>query len=329
MKDTTVNVLMLGGRLAGKTSALAVMDECCREKLASVPSLKIFGFDSYVELFNKRESLIGCFYRRYDTGDKRFIADTDSDNEQNTYTYDVEVDKLLSSHSGCTLNFINVPGAWLNVPEMYDKLERMINISQIIIIAIDTPRMVECIDEATGVGKYHQEFNNVPEIERILRYSLCFHESEQGKMILFVPLKCEKYYYRNKMNFVRETLKKGYGEIKELCTVGIVPILTIGGVEFFEFDDHNRAIYTYLEDESLRKFNPRYSEQLLLISLYFFIRKAERDMQKGRFMRCFVEPYWHRKAVRALIACGESILKLIERDETKGFSILQDPFHVF
>ncbi|MBR1969107.1 MAG: hypothetical protein IKA17_01995 [Clostridia bacterium] len=328
-----INVLMMGGRRAGKTSVLAAMDQCCNELLATIPNLSVSCKDGGVNLTLKKNELEHYFTQRY-MKNMMFTADVNPSVTPDTYTYEVNVN---NRDSGYTLNFMDFPGEWLFSADKQDELQKMVDMSQIIIITIDTPHMVESIDEATKVGKYHSEFNRVPEITRFFKNA--FQKSKQERMVLFVPLKCEKYYYRNKMNIVSQTLKNGYSEllsflandeIKELCTVGIVPILTIGGAEFMKFNDNGYAgIYSYVEDLSLRKYNPKYCEQPLFFTLNYLIKMAERNkLQQGKISRWFKETFTNAAKLADLIDCKETLEKLIETNPEMGFEIIQNPLGI-
>ena len=213
----------------------------------------------------------------------------------------------------------------------------MFNESHIIIITIDTPHMVEKTEKSTEFGKYHLEFNRVPEITRF--FKTAFQGTMEERMVLFVPLKCEKYYYRNKMAMVNETLKKGYSDLlnfltnddlKDLCTVGIIPILTLGGAEFYEFNDNGYAgIYNYLSDVSLRKYAPEHCEQPLFYTLYYLIKIAEyNQLKKSKIIRWFSEKFTNTAKLNDLVSCKETIGCLIKKDKALGFELLQNPLGI-
>ncbi len=328
-----LNVLMIGGRRAGKTSVLAAMDQCSNEALADVPELYVSCQEGGVNLQLKKTELNFYFTEKY-MRSMTFTADLNPDITPQTYTYEVTVN---DRNSGYTLNFMDFPGEWFTNPEKQDELQEKVNMSQVIIITIDTPHMVESIEEATGVGKYHYEFNRVPEITRFFKNA--FQKSKEERMVLFVPLKCEKYYYRNQMNLVSKVLKTGYSEllrflgndeIKGLCTVGIVPILTIGGAEFFKFNDNGYAgMYSYVKDLSLRKYNPKYCEQPLFLTLYYLIKMAEANKaDQGVIVRWLSELFLNSAKLNDLVSCKKKLEQLIETDQTAGFEIIQNPIEM-
>ncbi len=327
-----INVLMMGGRRAGKTSVLAAMSSCCRTILNTIPNINVTREEGGVSLTNKEAELNRYFSELY-MNSMSFTADLEPTANSDTYSFEVTVNER---NAGYTLNFTDFPGEWLSRSDKEEELQKMVDMSQIIMIAIDTPHMVESMEDATRVGKYHKEFNRVAEITRFLKNA--FQKSKQERMILFVPLKCEKYYYRNKMKMVNETLKKGYAdllsflsndELKNLCTVGIVPILTIGGAEFYKFSDNGYAgEYSYVRDMTLRKYNPKYCEQPLFLTLYYLIKMSEKKAKGGFLPTWFKVMFFNQVKLDDLVKCRAIIEKLVERDFDLGFEILQNPLGV-
>lgn len=328
-----INVLMIGGRRAGKTSVLAAMDQCCNELLAKVPELCVSCIDGGANLTLKQNELEHYFTQKY-MKKMVFTADHNPNVTPDTYTYDVTV---KNRDSGYSINFMDVPGEYLINPEHKEELQKKFEMSQIIIITIDTPHMVESIDDVTKVGKYHDGFNRVPELTRFFKNA--FQKSKEERMVLFVPLKCEKYYYRSKMEFVNKTLKIGYAElmsflandeIKQFCTVGIVPILTIGGAEFFKFNNNGYAgMYSYVEDLNLRKYNPKYCEQPLFYTLNYVIKMAQRNKLKQHWISCwFRETFKNAAKLADLVDCSNTLEGLIETDAKLGFELLQNPLGI-
>lgn len=333
-----INVLMVGGRRAGKTSILASMDKCCRRQLAGVEQLSIVrDEDSGIALNAKLTELKRYFSAAY-MKRPTFIADLQPTPNSYVYGFDISVN---DRDIGYKLSFTDVPGEWMYDTAQEQNMQQFMDNSQVVIIAIDTPHLVEQIDPATGYGKYHKEFNRVEEITRFFKRT--FQNSPSEHLVLFVPLKCEKYYYRNSkawnMTMISQTVQAGYRElldfltqssVAELCTVAIVPILTLGGAEFNRFDTNGFAgIYSYVMDSALRKYNPQYCEQPLFFTLQYVIAMAERNKKnKGKISRWFGETFRNEAKLKDLIACRGTLQNLIIRDQSLGFNILNDPLRM-
>lgn len=131
------------------------------------------------------------------------------------------------------------------------------------------------------------------------------------KMVLFVPLKCEKYYYQDndkdskyfgkRMAELKERVKDGYSELlaylcneenRKYFTVAIMPVLTLGGIEFKCFTNNtdskgissNDIKYSYC-DIGMDKYSPKYCEQPLIFSLLYEQKKIDNDYYKKAFKK--------------------------------------------
>lgn len=330
-----INVLMVGGRRAGKSSILAAMDKCCSHQLAGVEELSVVRDDECnVSLALKLTELKRYFSPAY-VKRNTFVADLNPSSVCNKYGFDVTVKNRGLPYK---LSFRDVPGEWYASSEHEADIQAAIADSQVFIIAVDTPHLMEENDKALGYGKYHAEFNRVGEITRL--FKTAFQNSSQPRMVLFVPLKCEKYFLRNEisqrwnMHNVVETLKKGYEElisfltqsdVQENCTVAIAPILTLGGAEFDRFDENSYVgIYRYTADP---KYAPQYCEQPVLMALLYVITMAK-EKAHGRFS-WLVAMLKNQARMNDLISCQTILAKKIIKDRDIGYVVLNDPLRMF
>ena len=334
-----IDILMMGGRRAGKTSVLAAMDKCCKEVLSGDSMLRLVCREGSVELTLKKTELSDYFLDPRYTKSRKFEPDLAPTTGASPFEYECKVN---GRSSGFTLRFTDVPGEHYEDPEKRSELEEMVSRSQILLIAIDSPHMMErtgaASEELNGYCRYHEEFNRVPEITDFLKVAFQSNEKirSQGKLVIFVPLKCEKYYYRGEMERLRETVKKGYEDlfrvlaspgINERCTVAIAPILTLGGAEFFKFKkDSYVGEYNYVENAALRPYLPKYCEQPLFLTLQYVVSLA-RKRAEGKFVlfRLAGEIFGNQAKLEDLKSCETNIKNKIETDAALGFAIVQDP----
>ena len=121
------------------------------------------------------------------------------------------------------------------------------------------------------------------------------------KMVLFVPLKCEKYYwqhldkdsrfYNKRMESLNLTIKEAYADLlaflakpnnKPHFDVAILPIITIGGIEFYEFKETQNPneiltgeiMYAFSKEP---KFAPKYCDMPLIYTLLFEYNKIQTE----------------------------------------------------
>lgn len=189
------------------------------------------------ELLEKRTRSLEDIIKLHTDGEPFEIPEDQTQNLDN-YTFILSAKGSDKSHS---LRFIDINGELIYNDLELDNLRERISKSQILIIAIDTPHLME------NNGCYNDSFNDPHIIETLLHN---FEENEPVKLILFVPLKCEKYYYEGLMNEVNSMVKKAYNgllqeyrtnpKVKSHYTVAITPILTAGGIVF---DDFSRDKY--------------------------------------------------------------------------------------
>lgn len=287
------NVLMFGSRRAGKSSILSSMIDSF-EKLRSTTASNITltaTEDTEGILKNKKTDLQKIF--KMGTKERmRWTIDEDPTKVGDSYEFVMsapESDKHI-------LRFKDIPGEWLATNEA--KVKEELRQSQIIIMAIDTPHLIE------ENGDHSDAFHNITNINALLSYIKS--NEDVPRLVLLVPIKCEKYYYEGRMEEVVAEIEKQYeilltalrtGKKKDLYTVAITPILSLGGIVFddFErdadgdvvtFDDPNVNPLLYLRPkaayyklyEPKPVFAPKYCEQPVLYILSF-ISKQVKNME--------------------------------------------------
>lgn len=326
-----INILMVGGRRTGKSSMLAAMDKCCDEKLGDMEGVEVICTSGSTMLMEKISELQNYFVLdQYKEQNTFRPDDTPSDNNAE-YEYEI---RLNERATGFTLRFNDAPGEAYDKPEDKEKVEKWVRNSQVLLIAIDTPHLLEEPDEVTEIGSGHKFFNRPDEITRFIKTA--FTTSKQHRMVLFVPMKCEKYYYTNKMAKVNEAVRRGYSdlfrhlqssEVKEMCTVAITPILTIGGAQFFTFggDVRNIGQYRYLKGD-MRKYAPQYCEQPMLMVLRYVLSVAEASKKnQNPLMKWYLEKLRKRASMKDLQENKKDIEDHIIMDKDLGFEVIQDP----
>ena len=359
----TFNVLMIGSRRAGKTSVLASMISSF-ENLENTTKNK-FRIkalpDTEVLLKNKRLELEKIF----ESKEKDALCWT-LDENANDLAYDYEFRLSIDgSDNAVDICFKDIPGEWIvNQPE---RMKVELAQSQIILVAIDTPHLVE------ENGEHSDSFNITKEIDHLLQHIQS--EKEIPRMVLFVPIKCEKYYHENRMAEVEKAIQDQYKDVitalttgtkRELYTVAITPILTLGGIVFRDFarsedgevavneNQSNPSLYLrpiaayYKLYEPAPYFAPLYCEQPVLYLINFIVHQVDivvkKVEKKGKLRRAIDIA----GAIVATVLCGgilaipmwlnvfrdsnlkESVVKTMEHIKTSedGYVMLQDPMGI-
>ena len=298
-----IQVLMFGPRRCGKSSALAAMidqfDEISQSadhEISIVPDADTKGL-----LANKSRGLKEIFLEHTDP-DEIWIIDEDPSAVPYEYAFDLII---RGSENQYRIIFKDFPGEWLMEPGRQREVESFLKKSQAVLIAVDTPHLLE------DGGAYSSSFNITEQVTNFLLN--LDSEKEQARLLLFVPLKCEKYYHEGRMEEVNGQIKKQYetllksiesDEIKRATyTIAITPILTLGGVVFHDFgrdEDGNvdrittislsrslfkRPKYAYYKlYEAAPYYAPEFCSQPVLYLLNYILKNAEvlRQDQKAK-----------------------------------------------
>lgn len=288
--DLVINVMMVGGRRCGKTSVLASMQSCFEEKVSQDTNLVLNTANSETlgTIEQKRAEMAMYFANKGPA--KAFVPDSNPTLELASYGFDLELRLGQKKPGGrICINFIDYPGEWLSdkaTTEETKQLETHMKMSRIMIIAIDTPYMME------EKGQYGEFTNRYYRVTEMIKKS-GFADGEN--MILFVPLKCERYFNEGKMDLVQNAICEAYQNLiqhikgSENCIAAITPILTLGGAEFSHFARNedgdiimregaaipDQAIY-YFPDETVKRPEPKFCEQPLFYVLAYTLDMVKR-----------------------------------------------------
>lgn len=315
-QEQIFNVLMFGSRRAGKSSILASMiDQFEAVKVESGISLE--ADEATMLLLEKKRGGLRDIFMKKKIGERWLI---DEEPTSSSYSYNFHM-SVRDSEKKYVISFTDIPGEWLMECDNQNEIVKKLEESQVIMIAIDTPHLV------AENGAYSDAFNIADQVDRLFR--LAPADKDTPKQILFVPVKCEKYYHEGRMDTVTQQIEIQYenlltsfktGKKKDMYMVAITPILTLGGVEFDDFlrDEEGdvdlitnssipslylrpKAAYykLYSKDPS---FQPKYCEQPVLYLLDFilqgadFVKKSEKAKEDGKEKK----PSWFHKAVIAV-----------------------------
>lgn len=282
------NILMFGSRRTGKSSILASMiDSFETINKTSTNKITLQATGATARLMTAKKKNLAKIFEEY-KGQNVFLIDEPHTSVSDDYVFTMSAEGSKDVH---TIIFKDIPGEWLMTQARKEELDNEISKSQIIIIAIDTPHLME------ENGDFNNAFNITQQVYNFLKNIK--GEKDIPRMILFVPIKCEKYYHEDRMDEVGEEIKKQYNLLfedfgtsakKDLYTVAITPILTLGGIVFHDFlrdsegevEIINNAnipslafrprmtFYKFYDEEPV--FSPKYCEQPVLYLLNFILK---------------------------------------------------------
>ena len=290
----TYDVVFIGEKRLGKTSVLASM----------VNSFKRIGTGFQVKPANKltedimREKIIEL-KKAFDDADANGDIYFDTE-ETATKSFD-KLSYLISYSEGgyeqpiADLVFHDVPGGLFDNKQVndqdtadfstqYEKLQNLIDEADILVFAIDSPLLME------ENGKFFTYATKPDELS--IRIASCM-KTGKVRTILFVPLKCEKYFKAHQMEELSEKVKQYYRPViekfgnepfKSTTTIAITPILTMGNMVFQDFErgqngkvlmniQTRRPQKTYFK--AVGRFEPKYCEQPLLYVFDLMVKAGQ------------------------------------------------------
>ena len=179
------------------------------------------------------------------------------------------------------------------VDDAPERVTQFIRESTAIFIAIDTPHMME------QGGKYNEVKNRTADITKFFQQAI--YDIDKEKLVILIPLKCEKYQHEGRMQEVLECTKKTYSELIRLFSqhgricCSIAPIITLGGVEFdgFNLDAGGEVMidecgvpehvkFKYVSADA--KYQPLFCSQPLYALLSFMAASYQRIKDNGSFI---------------------------------------------
>ncbi|MBR3802338.1 MAG: hypothetical protein IKK37_02695 [Clostridia bacterium] len=289
-----INVLMLGGKRCGKTTTLSAMFSSLGVALAGTDLAITYDSEHTANELNIAKRVIIEKMKEFESPLTSCEVDENPSGGKREYSFRLTRGSAANKVQGIPFTIHDIPGEWLvNEPE---KVKALIQVSQIIIIAIDTPYLFAKMTDK-GYGKYHEEANRPAEITNFFKNTLSADDL-LNRMILFVPIKCERYYHldrdphlkafnRHYMSEVTQAVINGYKDLiyylrsatglVNRCTIAVTPILSAGGIDFISFrkNEEGKMVSYYQAPEGLlpheRGYSPKFCEQPMLYMLAYLL----------------------------------------------------------
>lgn len=253
-----LKVLMMGGRRCGKTSALASLFEQAKNgpinnyfTVADRTILETKGIERQESLSNKTLELTNMLETNKDNSNVFLV---DQAPTMNSWLYKLHL-QIPGKKREMDIEFRDSAGEFFEASGQHAReTEEYVRDCDVFVIVIDTPYLMGPYDEATkeicresiGLG-----VNRVKDIQDFLTH-ITDNDGKDAKMVIFVPLKCEKWAKEpGGLNRVTQRVKEVYAtHIKNLSAyskmnITIMPMLTAGNINFVEF--HDAYIYHSIE----------------------------------------------------------------------------------
>lgn len=255
----TLKITMMGPRGSGKTTILAsifsnAIDDFAPTQLylrgkANTPGATI--------LMQRKSELTDIFSRKGD------ISGVTATNKETTFNFELG---LKGGDPVVDIDIKDFPGEYLESKK--DDVRQYIEESDIILLAIDTAYLME------GDAYLNEEMNK---LSLVIKF---FNDNSglvKNKLVLLVPLKCEKYFIDQSIEDVTSVIDNKYKDLinffkKNNIACAITPIQTLGDVIFDRFEDNTRGVgvskiakYRFTND------HPSYRPMYCVQPLYYLL----------------------------------------------------------
>ena len=267
---------MLGPRGSGKTSMLACMNRLFEDLLPGsfYPSDRKT-YASLEDAYEILETEANSSKRQYNV---KVLA---GDREIKRFDFTIKGKK-----DSIPVTFYDFPGGFIGRnanEEDYNEVVNIVKRSAAVIVAIDTPYIME------NDGEYIK-YAAIRDIEQMLKKGL--EDDKQEKLILLVPIKCEKYTetwdgrqalkVAVKHAFERTLLMAESEQYKGRVAIAMLPIHTIGNVKFsrFNFFDGDKMEQVFMKKAGQR-FKPEHTDQPLRYALSFLLEQFKKKREGG------------------------------------------------
>lgn len=260
IQSPTLRICMLGPRAVGKTTVLTSIFADTQNDLAGTGLFFRYKVGSESAKLNNYKQLLQMCIESGNASNLPASGDISQ--------FDFEV-----GHSGkVKANVIvkDYPGEYLTDESKKHLITDFLSESNVILIAIDTPYLME------ENGKYNCEKNRTDVVTSFIEKN---PKSFANKLILFIPLKCERYSHDARMDEVRNRVKEVYSELISFCKKNnvasvVAPILTLGGIEFDSMESNKFAGISIIPKYKMYEKEPTYKPRFCVQPMYYLMLYA-------------------------------------------------------
>ena len=249
-----LKVIMMGGRRCGKTSALSSLFEQMKNgpvkeyfTVSDRTVLETKGFETQDSLNDKTLELQNMLETNKDNSN---IFLVDKNPTSNYWLYKLHL-QIPGTRREMDIEFRDSAGEFFEASGTHSQeTSDYMRDCDVFVIVVDTPYLMGCVEENSKdlcPESINLGTNRVQDIQNFLTH-IDDKEGKNAKMVVFVPLKCEKWAQEpNGLNKVAERIKEVYAtHIKNLSAfekmnITIIPMQTSGNILFSEF----RKAYIY------------------------------------------------------------------------------------
>jgi GTPase SAR1 family protein len=304
-----IKVCMMGPRQVGKTSILTAIFKNAGDFLTG-SSIVLTPDGLTTNCLNEKDSELRRIFHVKSFDEKPNIG-IDATSDVTDFKFNLRI-----SNANINLIIKDYPGEFLK--DRQEQVNEFVSEANAVFIAIDTPHLIE------ENGIYNEKKNSVSLVTTYFKDN--FSSQKMGnKLIILIPLKCEKYFNENRMDEVRNKVEESYKELitffqeqKGKIACVLAPIKTVGGIVFSDFlKDANgttkvlnqtgvpsQANYRFASPKPA--YTPEYCEQPLFYLFSFIAKQYTANKLESGFFNSF-------KNLFSLFSSDSSVLLAISQ----------------
>ena len=234
-----LKVLMMGGQRAGKTSVLAGL----------IDSMRNGSVKDIIEVRNTTESsdvnqklaksIESLKWHLITSLGKTFLIDVGKTAAFDDYTLQFSIP---NTDSKMDIIFTDANGEFFDMGRLHDaEIREKVREYDVFVVAIDTPYLMEAVNHDNKLCNeaINNSYNHVNDIYTFLS-ELDDKDGADAKLVIFAPLKCEKWIKENRVSEVVGRVKHVYEPTIHALSkymnveIDIMPIETVGNIIFQE-----------------------------------------------------------------------------------------------
>lgn len=234
-----LKVLMMGGQRVGKTSMLAGLIE----SMTNGAVRDIVEVENVTESEERRrkmsKSIEALKFNLIQSYGKTFLIDDNKTSAFDDYKLQISVPE---TDSKMEIVFTDANGEFYDMGRGHDKeIREIIKDYDVFLVAIDTPYLMEAVNPENKLCNepVNNSYNHVNDIYTFLS-EIDDKNGADAKLVIFTPLKCEKWVREGKMQDVKDRVLQVYEPtifaLSKFANVEIdfLPVQTVGNIVFQE-----------------------------------------------------------------------------------------------
>lgn len=282
-------ITMLGPTNVGKTSLLTAMYDQFNTTLNQV-NLHFFPHEETSAKLNTKLRELKSLKDEFETS--YIINEIRGTRETEYFKFDIG---KPGKKPFLTLTFVDYPGGYLSETSQQEFIRNLIYDSVAVIIPIHAPALME------EKGRWNEYINYPTQIKDFL--GRAFQELEFPKLIIYAPIKCEKYVQTasQKVNFIKSIREdRDYKKLNDLfrseslqdkVVSVLTPVQTIGTVIFSRIEEKEDPYFYFRKISHDAKYDPRDCEQPLLYLIRFILRLEIENRRNSWFFLGFLRDW--------------------------------------